>query len=149
MEVSSGTQFARLIWRAFEVMVAEVRVSLEDAGYAGLTVANELAMQAIDHGASSAASLARETGVSRQAAAKTITMLESLGYVTRNSDPADARRKHLHVTAKGRAAVHIGATAFDRIFERWQQQNRLGSRAAIVALEELITHSPSAQKRAR
>jgi DNA-binding MarR family transcriptional regulator len=149
MEVSSGTEFARLLMGAFEVMVAEVRASLEDAGHPGLTVANELAMQAIDHGASSAASLARETGVSRQAAAKTITMLESLGYVTRDPDPADARKKHLHVTAEGRAAVRVGAAAFDRIFERWQQQNTPGSNAAIMALGELIALGQSARNHVR
>jgi DNA-binding MarR family transcriptional regulator len=137
MDVSSGTQFAQLLMRAFEVMVAEVRVSLEEAGHPGLTVANELAMQAIDHGASSAASLARETGVSRQAAAKTISTLESLGYVTRDADPADARKKHLHVTPEGRAAIGVGAAAFDRIFVRWQQQDERGSHAAIVALQRL------------
>ncbi|MUK00649.1 MarR family transcriptional regulator [Vibrio cholerae] len=138
MDVSSGTQFAQLLMRAFEVMVAEVQGSLERAGHLGLTVANELAMQAIDHGASSATSLARETGVSRQAAAKTISMLETLGYVTRDTDPLDARKKHLHVTRQGRDAISVGAAAFDRIFLRWQQQNGPGSREVITALEKLI-----------
>jgi DNA-binding MarR family transcriptional regulator len=149
MEVSNGTQFARLLLGAFEVMVTEVRVSLEDAGHPGLTVANELAMQAIDHGASSAASLARETGVSRQAAAKTITMLESLGYVTRDADPADARKKHLRVTADGRAAISVGAAAFDRIFARWQQQDGPGSRAAVAALKKLNALGQATQERSR
>lgn len=138
MDVSSGTQFAQLLMRAFEVMVAEVRDSLEEAGHPGLTVANELAMQAIDRGASNAASLARETGVSRQAAAKTISTLESLGYVTRDADPTDARKKHVRVTPEGHSAISIGAAAFDRIFARWEQQDEPGSRAAIVALQKLI-----------
>jgi DNA-binding MarR family transcriptional regulator len=137
MDVSSGTQFAQLLMRAFEVMVAEVRFSLEEAGHPGLTVANELAMQAIDHGASNAASLARETGVSRQAAAKTISTLESLGYVTRDADSSDARKKHVRVTPKGHAAINIGAAAFDQIFARWEQQDEPGSRATIVALQRL------------
>ncbi len=141
MAVNSGTEFARLLMAAFEVMVAEVRDDLENAGHPGLTVANELAMQAIDHGAASAASLARATGVTRQAAAKTISTLESLGYVTRDADPADARKKHLHVTAEGRAAVRVGAAAFDRIFARWQDRDRATSHVVITALEDLITPS--------
>lgn len=149
MDVTSGTQFARLLLGAFEVMVAEVRVSLEEAGHPGLTVANELAMQAIDHGASNAASLARETGVSRQAAAKTISMLESLGYVIRDSDPADARKKHLRVTAEGRAAVDVGAAAFNRIYERWQRENGPDSRVAIAAIEELMRLGQSIENRTR
>ncbi|MDF2830124.1 MULTISPECIES: MarR family winged helix-turn-helix transcriptional regulator [unclassified Curtobacterium] len=138
MDVTSGTQFAQLLMRAFEVMVADVRASLEEAGHPGLTVTNELAMQAIDNGASSAASLARETGVSRQAAAKTINTLETLGYVTRDVDPADARKKSLRVTPAGRAAIAVGAAAFDRVFVRWERQDEAGARAAIAALQQLI-----------
>jgi DNA-binding MarR family transcriptional regulator len=143
MDVTSGTQFARLLLQAFDVMVAEVRSSLEEAGYPGLTVANELAMQAIQHGASTAAALARVTGVSRQAAAKTIDTLETLGYVSRKADPIDARSKQLHVTPEGRNAVRVGAVAFDRIFDRWQKQNRAGAGATVAALEALIASSPS------
>ncbi|MFP7834608.1 MarR family winged helix-turn-helix transcriptional regulator [Marisediminicola sp. LYQ134] len=139
MEISSGTQFAQLLVRALDVMVDEVLVSLESAGHPGLTVANELAMQAIDHGASSAATLARETGVSRQAAAKTIGTLEALGYVTRDVDPTDARKKHLRVTPRGHTAISVGAAAFDRIFDRWKQQNGPATSEVIAALETLIT----------
>lgn len=143
MEVSSGTHFAQLLMRAFDAMVDEVRASLEQAGHAGLTVANELAMQAIDGGASSAAGLAREMGVTRQAAAKTISTLEVLGYVRRDSNPDDARQKTLHVTAEGRSAIAIGAAAFDRIFHQWQQANEQASRTTIAALQQLAaSHQP-------
>jgi len=138
MEVSSGTQFAQLLLRAFDVMVDEVRESLKDAGHPGLTVVNERAMQAIDGGAFSAATLARDTGVSRQAAAKTISALEKLGYVTREADPSDARMKRLGVTPEGRKAVGIGAAAFDRVFARWQQENAVASHTTIEALERLV-----------
>lgn len=133
----SGTQFAQLLMGAFETMVDEVRASLESAGHPGLTVANELAMQAIDAGASSAAHLARETGVSRQAAAKTISVLEDLGYVTREADPADARKKALQVTAEGRSAIGIGAAAFERIFRRWEEEDRPAARVTIAALQRI------------
>lgn len=138
MEVGNGAQFAQLLMGALDAMVSEVRVSLERAGHPGLTVANELAMQAIDGGAASAADLARSTGVSRQAAAKTIKVLESLGYVTRYADDADARSKKLHVTARGRDAIEVGAAAFDRIFRRWQQDNAPVSREVIGALQQLV-----------
>lgn len=138
MDVNSGAQFAQLLMRAFEVMVVEVRESLVAAGHPGLTVANEMAMQAIDSGASDAASLARETGVSRQAAAKTISALESLGYVTRNADPVDARRKALQVTAEGRGAISVGAAAFENFFQRWQNEDPSASREAIGALQRIV-----------
>ena len=93
---------------------------MADAGHPGLTVSNELAMEAIDDGAGNAASLARRLGVSRQAAAKTITALEGLGYVERAADADDARRKSLCITARGREAIAVGSAAFDRIRVRWE-----------------------------
>lgn len=82
-----------MLVETFDAMTREVIEELTAAGHAGLTVSNELAMEAIDDGAGTAASLARRLGVSRQAAAKTITTLEGLGYVERAADTDDARRK--------------------------------------------------------
>ncbi len=131
--------------RAFDAMVDEVLVDLEAAGHPGLTVANELAMQAIQSGASSAASLARETGVSRQAAAKTIALLESLGYVTREVDPLDARRKALQVTPRGQDAISIGAAAFDRVFRRWRDEDEDAAEVAIAALQRIVVATDRGQ----
>jgi DNA-binding MarR family transcriptional regulator len=139
--VQNGAQFAQLLLSAFDAMVDEVRVELERAGHAGLTVANERAMQAIDGGAVSAASVARATGVTRQAAAKTISTLESLGYVVRATDVDDARQKSLTITASGRRAVAVGAKAFDTIFDRWRAADPATSAAAIDALQRLISEA--------
>ncbi len=100
-------------------MVAEVLVDLQRNDHPGLTASHEFAMQAIDKGATNAAALARSLGVTRQAAAKTIVNLESLGYLARGSDAADGRRKGLVITAEGRRAIAIGSAAFDRLRERW------------------------------
>lgn len=137
MATRSGTEFAQLLMQSFEAMVNEVRTSLQAAGHSGLTVANEMAMQAIDDGASSASSLGRATGVSRQAAAKTISTLETLGYVTRELNPGDGREKSLRVTPQGHGAISIGAAAFDQVFERWQRQTGESAQQAIAALEQL------------
>jgi DNA-binding MarR family transcriptional regulator len=119
MTTHPGAELARLVAEAFDAMVDEVTAELTAAGHPGLTVAAELAMQAIDAGAGTAAGLARALGVSRQAAAKTIGALEGLGYVERTADAADARRKELRLTARGHDAVTVGAGAFDRIRARW------------------------------
>lgn len=133
MTTSQGAQLARLLLGAFEAMVDEVAAELARAGHPGLTVANEFAMQAIDAGAGSAAELARALGVTRQAAAKTIATLEGLGYVDRAPDAADARRKHLHVTERGREAVAVGARAFDDVHRRWRDDVGAADAAATVA----------------
>ncbi|ETA07796.1 MULTISPECIES: MarR family winged helix-turn-helix transcriptional regulator [Gordonia] len=120
MDVSHGAQFARMLVETFDAMTREVTEKLTEAGHAGLTVSNELAMEAIEEGAGNAASLARHLGVSRQAAAKTISTLEGLGYVERAADTDDARRKSLQITAHGREAIAIGSAAFEQIRVRWE-----------------------------
>lgn len=119
METGEGAQLARLLLDAFEACVGEVVAELGRAGHPGLTAAHEFALQAVDDGATSAASLARRLGVTRQAAAKTITTLEGLGYVVRGSDGADARRKDLRLTEHAREAIAVGSAAFDRIEQQW------------------------------
>lgn len=148
MGVESGTQFAQLLTRASDAMVDEVLIELRSAGHPDLTVANEVAMQAIGHGATTASSLARATGVSRQAAAKTISALEASGYVVRGVDAGDARRKNLSVTSRGHDAIGVGAAAFDRIFARWQQRTGSASHEAITALEQLVAHGPEGHPKA-
>lgn len=93
-----------------------------------MTATLEFALVAIEAGARDASALGRAVGVSKQAAAKTITTLEQLGYVERLPDPGDARRKHLEVTAHGRAMMELGAAAFETIRDRWVA--RIGADAA-------------------
>jgi DNA-binding MarR family transcriptional regulator len=130
-----GARFARLVLETFDSMVGEVMHGLTRAGHPGLTAANEFAMQAIDGGADSAADLARALGVSRQAAAKTIATLESLGYLDRAADETDARRKHLVVTDRGHEAIAIGAAAFSALHRRWLAE--VGTADAAVTVEAL------------
>jgi DNA-binding MarR family transcriptional regulator len=87
-----------------------------------VTASHEFALQAIDGGAQNASELGRGLGVSRQAAAKSIAALEELGYVERESDPSDGRRKQLIVTARGYEMVRIGAAVFDDMRARWSAQ---------------------------
>ena len=131
MTEGSGVRLAQLLIQTYEAMVEDVVGDLEHSGHRGLTAANEFAMQAIDAGAGNAAALARALGVSRQAAAKAIATLETLGYVTRASDARDGRRKDLQLTESGRQAITTGAAAFDRLHADWVR--KVGSdRAADV-----------------
>jgi DNA-binding MarR family transcriptional regulator len=45
--------------------------------------------------------LARRLSITKQSAAKTIAVLQERGYVARDPDPSDARRKRLRVTELG------------------------------------------------
>ena len=103
-------------------MVDEVIDELERRGHPGVTATHEFALNAVDAGAQSASDLARRLNVSRQAAAKTIAVLEELGYLERRDDQTDARRKTLVVTIRGHDMMTIGAAAFDELHARWSAQ---------------------------
>jgi DNA-binding MarR family transcriptional regulator len=59
--------------------------------------------------------VARDFGVSKQAASKLIDTLVIRGYLERGVDPADRRRLTLELTERGRAAADAGWAASERI----------------------------------
>jgi DNA-binding MarR family transcriptional regulator len=79
-------------------------------------------MRAIAAGADSASDLGRTLSVAKQSAAKTIAVLQERGYVTREPDPRDARRKRLAVTPLGFEVMRQGEAIFDELRARWEQQ---------------------------
>lgn len=144
MERSSGAELAQLLLAGFTTMVDEVITELERRGHPGVTATHEFALRAIDDGARSASDLGRRLGVSKQAAAKTITALELLGYLDRRPDPADARRKELRVTARGYDMTTTGGKLFDELRSRWSAT--IGARRLDVLeaqLAELSRPQPS------
>ena len=64
---------------------------------------HEFAIRGDHQGADTASELGRRLSITKQAAAKTIAVLEERGYVAREADPSDARRKRLHVTRMARS----------------------------------------------
>src|SRR6266699_3218661 len=63
-----------------------------------------------------------------------IAELARRGYVARDTDPLDARRKRLQVTALGFEVLHQGEAIFDELRDQWERQ--IGS----AQLESLETH---------
>jgi DNA-binding MarR family transcriptional regulator len=90
-------------------------------------------MRAIAAGADNASELGR-LSVSKQAAAKTIAVLQERGYVTRDTDPRHARRMRLQVTALGFEVLRTGEAIFDELRDQWERQ--IGP----AELENLETH---------
>ena len=84
-----------------------------------MTPVHEFALRAIAGGADTASALGRRLSVSKQAAAKTIAALEQLGYVAREPDAADARRKRIAVTPRGHELMEVGGALFDDVRARW------------------------------
>lgn len=103
-------------------MVDVVQIELANRGHEGIRPVHDFSIRAIASGADDASQLAQRLSVSKQAAAKTIAVLQDRGYVTRDSDPLDARRKRLHVTSRGFDVLKEGEAIFDELRQRWAQQ---------------------------
>jgi DNA-binding MarR family transcriptional regulator len=73
--------------------------------------------------------------VSKQAAAKTLAVLEERRYVTRELDSTDRRRTKIRVTDRGLTMLQEGETIFNGLREQWEQQ--VGS-ASLSSLEETL-----------
>jgi DNA-binding MarR family transcriptional regulator len=142
MPDTPGTRLASTLAGAFAGMVDDVVADLERRGHPGVTATLEFALTAIDAGADDASALGRALRVSKQAAAKSIVSLEELGYVRREPHPADARRKRLVVTDRGREMTAIGAEAFDRLRGRWVaavgEAEAARAEAALAALIDTV-----------
>lgn len=118
----SGAGLALLLLGGFRSLVDAATRELAAHGYEDVRPMHDFAMRAIASGADSTSELGRRLSVSKQAAAKTVAVLEDRGYVTRGPDPHDARRQRLQVTALGFNVLRQGETIFDELRNQWEQQ---------------------------
>ena len=132
----SGAELARLLLGGYRKMVESAVQELAARGYEDVRPVHEFTLQAIAAGASTASELARRMAVSKQAAAKTIAVLQERGYVISAADPADPRRNRVEVTDRGFAMMRTGEAIFDRLRAEWEE--RLG-RPELALLEEQLT----------
>ncbi|MCC9146791.1 MULTISPECIES: MarR family winged helix-turn-helix transcriptional regulator [unclassified Arthrobacter] len=120
----SGADLALLLLGGYRRLVDEAMAQLDEQGFEDFRPAHEFALRTIASGADNASELGRGLAVSKQAAAKTIATLLDRGYVMRDADPKDARRKHLAVTPRGFEVMRQGEAVFERLREEWSE--RLG-----------------------
>ncbi|GGP75520.1 MarR family winged helix-turn-helix transcriptional regulator [Saccharothrix coeruleofusca] len=118
----SGADLALLLLGGFRCLVDAAQAELADRGHGDVRPVHDFAIRAIASGADSASELGRRMAVSKQAAAKTIAVLQERGYVAREADPADARRKRLRVTDRGFAMLREAEAIFDELREQWARR---------------------------
>ena len=118
----SGADLALLLLGGFRVLVDDAILELAERGYADVRPVHDFAMRAIAAGADNASELGRRLSVSKQAAAKTVSVLEERGWVARFADPLDARRKRLQVTALGFEVMGAGEAVFDELRNKWKRK---------------------------
>lgn len=141
--LGSGPQLALLLLGGFRVLVDEAVAELARRGHKDVRPVHDFAMRAIIDGADSASELGRRLSVSKQAAAKTISLLQARGYVDRVSDATDARCKRLRVTKRGFAVLHAGEEIFDELRNRWARKIGAAELEAIEShLSKLVGSAP-------
>jgi DNA-binding MarR family transcriptional regulator len=118
----SGADLALLLLAGFRSLVDTATAELALRGYEDVRPVHDFAMRAIAAGSDNASELGRRLSVSKQAAAKTIAVLQERGYVTRDPDPRDARRKRLQVTPLGFDVLRTGEAIFDELRDEWERQ---------------------------
>jgi DNA-binding MarR family transcriptional regulator len=131
----SGADLALLLLGGFRSLVDAAHDELAARGYEDVRPVHDFAMRAVAAGADSTSELGRRLSVSKQAAAKTVAVLQDRGYVTREPDPDDARRKRLRVTALGLDVLRQGEAIFDDLRDGWARQ--IG-RAQLETLEKQL-----------
>src|SRR6202046_4346794 len=118
----SGADLALLLLGGFRALVDSATAELGRRGYEDVRPVHDFDMRAIAAGAGNASELGRRLSVSKQAAAKSIAVLQERGYVTRDADPRHARRMRLQVTPLGFEVLRQGEAIFDELRDQWERQ---------------------------
>lgn len=135
----SGADLALLLLAGFRTLADRATVELAGRGYEDVRSVHDFALHSIVSGADSVSELARRMSVTRQAAAKTIAVLEERHYVAREVDPADRRRTRIRVTERGLAMLRQGEAIFDELRAQWEKQVGAASLATVEeALRSLV-----------
>ncbi|WP_435174321.1 MarR family winged helix-turn-helix transcriptional regulator [Actinacidiphila sp. bgisy145] len=118
----SGADLALLLLGGFRTLVDRASSELARRGFPDVRPVHDFAMRAVAAGADDVTRLSQHLSVSRQAAAKTVAVLQERGYVIRETDPLDGRRKRLQVTALGFDVLRQGEQIFDELRDNWARQ---------------------------
>jgi DNA-binding MarR family transcriptional regulator len=114
-----GFELPLLLLGAFRGVVDSLHEELVRRGHPQSRPAHGFALQAIGADGAKVSEIGRRLGVSSQAAAKTVSGLEALGYVERRPHPDDARAISIRRTERGEELLELSATIFDRIRSDW------------------------------
>jgi DNA-binding MarR family transcriptional regulator len=89
--------------------------ALAAAGHPALRFSHGFVIQHVIDADRTIGELAGRMNVTQQGASKAVAELETLGYLERVPDPADARIRRVRLSARGRAAVQVTRRAREKI----------------------------------
>lgn len=109
----AGFELPLLLVGAFRSLIDELHRWLAEGGHREARPVHGFALQAIGPHGCTTSELGRQLGVSKQAAAKTVTALEQVGYVCREPDPEDGRAVRVLRTPRGEEMLALSAVFFE------------------------------------
>lgn len=133
----SGADLALLLLGGYRKIIDATVQELAARGFDDVRPVHEFAMRAIGSGADNASELGRRMSISKQAAAKMIATLLERGYVTRDADPVDGRRKRVEVTPLGFEVMRQGEAILNDLRAEWELQ--LGREELALLEAQLIS----------
>lgn len=131
-----GPALPLLLLAGFRTLVDQMDERLAEEGHPDVRPAHGFALQAIGRGATSPGALGDVLGVTKQAAARTVSRLEELGYVERDVDPDDARRQRVTLTAAGHDCLDRSARILGELRAGWVDE--VGERR-VAGLERTLS----------
>jgi DNA-binding MarR family transcriptional regulator len=131
-----GFELPLLLAGAFRELIDNLHAELDKHGHGEARPIHGFALQAIGPDGATVSDLGRRLGVTKQAAAKTATGLEELGYITRHPSSRDARATVLTRTARGEEMLYLSAEIFERLRQNWVRS--LGAQK-VAAIEDGLT----------
>ncbi|ADB29351.1 transcriptional regulator, MarR family [Kribbella flavida DSM 17836] len=117
-----GGDLALLLLAAFRTLADRATVELANRGYEDFRPVHDFALHSILGGADNASELGRAMAVTKQAAARTIGILEERDWVVREVDPNDRRKLRLRVTEQGMTLLREGEAIFNELRDEWERQ---------------------------
>lgn len=124
------------ILRAGRAAIEELHRRLAERGHPDVRPAHGYAFQAIGAEGATAGELGVRLNVTKQAAGQMVDELTRLGYVTREPDPHDGRRRLVKLTPRGVDCLRASAAIFDEIVAEWRARGD-DVDAAVAALTGL------------
>jgi DNA-binding MarR family transcriptional regulator len=139
--VSDDANAALLMFIAHRAAEARVFEAVRKAGFDDLTLAQSRIGQRLTREGIRVTDIAEQAGVTKQTAGALVDELEANGYVTRRTDPTDARARLVVLTDRGEELCATAATEIAKVEAEWR--NHLGAKAyddlrvALVSLREI------------
>jgi DNA-binding MarR family transcriptional regulator len=97
----------RLLFDSTRKFQEYVRKLVNQNGYPDIRIAHLAVTRHIDLAGTRIADVAQRAGVTKQSMGEMIDQLETMGFVTRTSDPADKRAKIILFTPDGRRLLDV------------------------------------------